>query len=158
MRNNKVLTFIICLAIPLAVGAISGFATTSEIDSWFSTLQKPSFNPPNTIFGPVWTSLYTLMGISLYMIWMSPAGDLRKKALRIFGWQLFFNFWWSIIFFSFHLLFIAIIDILLMWVLIVYMIYLFRKIKPWAGYLNIPYILWVSFATILNISIWWLNK
>ena len=157
MTIKKIIGFIICLAIPLAVGAISGYITASETEGWFSTLQKPSFNPPNSIFAPVWTTLYILMGISLFMIWDSPKNWLRKKSLLIFFFQLFFNFWWSIIFFEFHLLFVANIDIVILWGLIIYMITTFKQVKPIAGYINIPYLLWVSFATVLNISIWVLN-
>ena len=157
MNLKKIITFIICLSIPLMIGSIAGIITSKEIDEWFYELRKPEFNPPNEIFGPVWTILYILMGISLYVIWVSPENDNRKKALWTFGIQLFLNFWWSIIFFSFHQIFIAIITIVALWAFIFYMIILFKKIKPAAAYLNIPYLLWVSFATILNISIWWLN-
>jgi len=122
MKTKKVLPFIVCLLIPLVIGGLSGFMTANEISGWFQTLNKPSFNPPNQIFGPVWTLLYLLMGISLYWIWVSPASDLRKKALRIFALQLFFNFCLSILFFSFHLLFLAILCILLMCIFIVFIV------------------------------------
>ena len=157
-RLKNILACIFCVVIPLAIGAISGYITSGEINGgWFSSLEKPSFQPPDNLFGPVWSTLYLLMGISLYLVWKSPKTNLRKTALLIFGIQLFLNFWWSILFFSFHLLFISIIDITIMWVLILYMIILFRRTKASAGYLNIPYLLWVSFATVLNISIWILN-
>lgn len=155
MKN--IIAFIICLAIPMAVGGLSGYITVSEIETWFSNLNKPSFNPPNQLFGPVWTSLYALMGISLFLIWKSPKSLERKNAIIIFFVQLFFNFWWSMIFFSFHLLFLAVIDIVLLWLLIIYMIIAFKRVKPVAAYMNIPYLLWVSFATALSISIWHLN-
>ncbi len=157
-RIKHFLAFVICLIIPLFIGALSGFITSGEMNGWwFISLEKPSFNPPNNVFGPVWTILYTLMGISLYLVWKSPNTELRKKALFVFGLQLFFNFWWSILFFSFHLLFISCLDIIVIWSLVLYMIILFRKTKPSAGYLNMPYLLWVSFATLLNLSIWVLN-
>lgn len=155
MKN--ILAFIICLLIPMAIGGLSGYITVSEIETWFSNLNKPSFNPPNQLFGPVWTSLYALMGISLFLLWKSPKSLERKNAIIIFFVQLFFNFWWSIIFFSFHLLFLAVIDIVLLWLLIIYMIIVFKRVKPVAAYMNIPYLLWVSFATALSISIWHLN-
>ncbi|MEO6304257.1 MAG: TspO/MBR family protein [Bacteroidia bacterium] len=151
--------FIICLLIPLAVGALSGYITHGEMMGWwFMNLNKPVFNPPNGVFGPVWTLLYCLMGVSLYLVWKSPKTRLRRNAIFVFSLQLFLNFWWSILFFSFHLLFVSIIDISIMWILILYMIILFRKTKPNAGYINIPYLMWVSFATVLNISIWVLNS
>ncbi len=158
MKIKTFFTFLFCLTIPLIIGGISGFITSNEIGTWFASLNKPTFNPPNYLFGPVWTFLYIIMGISLYIIWESPKSKERKKALTVFGLQLFFNFWWSILFFSFHLLFVSIIDILILWLCIIYMIKLFKEIKPIASYLNIPYIVWVSFASVLNISIWWLNK
>lgn len=155
---KTIITFAVCVTIPLIIGGLSGFITANEIGSWFIALEKPSFNPPNYLFGPVWTALYILMGISLYMVWVSPKSERRKKALQVFCLQLFFNFWWSILFFSFHLLFVAIIDILLLWVFIIYMLKLFKEVKPMASYINIPYLLWVSFASVLNLAIWWLNK
>ncbi|MBA3679856.1 MAG: tryptophan-rich sensory protein [Bacteroidetes bacterium] len=155
---KSILAFIVCILIPLTVGGISAYITSREINGgWFNSLEKPAFQPPDKLFAPVWTTLYILMGISLYLVWKSPKSDLRKSALWLFGIQLFLNFWWSILFFSFHLLFLSIIDISVMWILIFYMILLFRKTKPSAGYLNIPYLLWISFATVLNIFIWIFN-
>ena len=127
-------------------------------DEWFTTLVKPSFNPPSYLFAPVWTALYMLMGISMYLMWNTPKTVLRQKALIVFGVQLFFNFWWSILFFSLHIIFISVVDILLMCFLIFYMIILFKKIKPISAFLQIPYLLWVIFATVLDISIWYSNR
>lgn len=157
MTLKKIVAFIICLAIPLIVGALSGYVTAGETENWFSTIQKPSFNPPNYIFAPVWTVLYTLMGISLFIIWNAPRNWARQKAMIAFFLQLFFNFWWSLIFFSFHMLFAAVVDIAILWLLIIYMISCFKDVKPLAAWLNVPYLLWVSFATLLTISIWHLN-
>ena len=158
-KINKIPKLIFGLVLPLAIGGLSGYLVRNEMDGgWFTTLAKPSFNPPGYLFGPVWTALYLLMGISMFIIWNTPKTELRQKALMVFGIQLFFNFWWSILFFSFHTIFLSVIDILVMWFLIVYMISLFKKIKPVAAYLQIPYLLWVTFATVLNISIWYLNK
>ena len=157
MKTSKTMTLVLCLLLPLAVGGVSGYLTTQEIKGWFATLVKPSFNPPNYLFGPVWTTLYILMGISLYLIVQTPKTDLRQKALIWFGIQLFLNFWWSIIFFKFHRLDIALIEILLMWVSIAATIHYFKQVKPLAGYLNVPYLCWVSFATILNTALFLLN-
>ncbi|MDX2173428.1 MAG: TspO/MBR family protein [Bacteroidota bacterium] len=155
---NKYLKLALCIFIPLIIGAISGIATASSVDTWFLTLHKPSFNPPNYLFGPVWTTLYILMGISFYLILQSSQDKLRTNAIVIFCVQLFLNFWWSFIFFKFQLLGIAFIEIIFIWLSILLMIYIFRKINKTAAYLQIPYLLWVSFASILNGSIWWLNK
>jgi len=159
LNIQTILKLIISLAIPLVVGSVSGYLVRDEMNvEWFSILAKPSFNPPSYLFGPVWTVLYILMGVSMFLIWNTPKTELRQKALAVFGIQLFFNFWWSILFFSFHTIFLSVIDILIMWFLIIYMITLFKKIKPFAAYLQIPYLFWVTFATVLNISIWYLNR
>jgi translocator protein len=154
---NKYLKLALCIAGPLITGAIAGIVTSGNIKSWYQTLVKPSFNPPNYLFGPVWTTLYTLMGISFFMILQSPKSRIRTQAIYIFCIQWFLNFCWSFLFFEFHQLEIAFIEIILMWVSIFYMIYLFKMVKPTAAYLQIPYICWVSFASVLNASIMMLN-
>ncbi len=158
MDIAKLSKLVVSLVLPIGLGSIAGAFTAKAIPEWFATLNKPSFNPPSYLFGPVWTVLYILMGVSMFLIWNTPKTELRQKALIVFGVQLFFNFWWSILFFSFHAIFLSVIDILLVWVLIIFMITLFKKIKPVAAYLQIPYLLWVTFATILNISIYYLNR
>lgn len=158
MKVKKVIACIICLFLPLLVGGISARLTAADIPIYNDLLIKPFFNPPGYLFGPVWTILYLLMGVSLYLVWDSPQSALRKKALIIFAVQLAANFLWSILFFSFHLLFISSIEILIIWALILNMIFTFSKIKKVAGWINIPYLLWVSFASLLNISFWWLNR
>ena len=158
LKSQAILKLIFSLVLPLAIGGISGYLVRNEMnDEWFNTLAKPSFNPPSFLFGLVWTALYILMGVSMVLIWNTFKTELRQKALAVFGVQLFFNFWWSILFFSFHTIYLSVVDILLMWFLIIYMIILFKKIKPVAAYLQIPYLVWVTFATVLNISIWYLN-
>lgn len=154
---KKILTFIICLAIPLAIGGISGFATVTGIDSWYYAVNKPVFNPPNWIFAPVWTSLYAIMGIGLFLIWQSPLSKERSNALTIFAIQLALNFVWSFLFFFFENPGLALIEIVFLWMSILMMIFYFRKVKTLAGNLQIPYLIWVSFATCLNSAIWWLN-
>jgi len=158
MNLEKFFKLLLSLILPIGLGSIAGIFTSKEIAGWFASLNKPSFNPPSYLFGPVWTALYILMGISMFLIWNTPKTELRQKALAIFGIQLFFNFWWSILFFSFHTLLLSVINILVLWFLIIYMISLFKNIKPVAAYLQIPYLLWVTFATVLNISIFYLNK
>lgn len=145
------------LLIPLVVGFTSGFFTASGVNEWYTTLNRPSFNPPNWLFGPVWTTLYILMGISLYLIWKQPASSERNAALLIFAVQLVLNFFWSIIFFYWHQIGLALIEIVLLWALIVLMIYRFYHINSTAALLNIPYLLWVSFATVLTAAYWNLN-
>ncbi|MBC7912683.1 MAG: tryptophan-rich sensory protein [Pyrinomonadaceae bacterium] len=158
MKLKNIITIVVCIALPLMVGGIAGYATSASIGSWYSTLHKPFFNPPNWLFGPVWTCLYILMGISLYIIWKSPATATRTKALRVFLIQLTLNFAWSFIFFYFHETGWALIEIVMMWVSILIMILTFYRINKIAAYLQVPYLLWVSFATVLNASIWYLNR
>lgn len=142
----------------LAVGGISGYLTTSEITTWYATLQKPSFNPPNYLFGPVWTILYIMMAISFWLIWKSDASEsLKNKAILLFGIQLILNFFWSIIFFRFHQLGFAFAEIIAMWVFILLSILAFYPVSKPAAIMLIPYLCWVSFATVLNFSIWRLN-
>ena len=157
MTGRNIFKLIGCITLPLVVGGVSGFITASQISGWFATLTKPSFNPPNYLFGPVWTTLYILMGVSFYMILNLAPIRGRTIAIAAFGVQLFLNFWWSIIFFSFHRLDLAMVEIALLWVSIVWMIFSFFRQRPLAGYLQIPYLLWVSFASALNLGILLLN-
>lgn len=139
-------------------GFIGSFFTVSSVSSWFLTLNKPFFNPPNWLFGPVWITLYFLMGISLYLVWSKGIKDIQSKmAVLIFAIQLILNSLWSIIFFGFQSLLFAFIEIILLWIAILLTIIYFNKISKTASYLLIPYILWVSFAAILNFSIYYLN-
>lgn len=158
MKEINWISLIACVGGILLIGTISGLANAGSINGWFSTLNKPSFNPPNYLFGPVWTTLYILMGISLYLILQSPKTDSRNTALIIFAFQMALNFSWSFLFFYFKWPGIAFIEIIVMWVAIIIMILTFYRISNTAAYLQIPYLLWVSFASILNGCIWYLNK
>lgn len=154
---NKYLKLGLCILLALLVGGVGGFATATNIADWYVGLNKPTFNPPNYLFGPIWTTLYILMGISFYLILQTPETHLRKIAIRAFIIQLFLNFWWSFIFFKFHLIGVAFIEIIMMWISIAALIYVFQKINKTSAYLQIPYLLWVSFASVLNGAIWYLN-
>lgn len=155
---HTILKLIISIAVCLAVGGVSGYLTAAEIPAWYSTLNKPSFNPPNWIFAPVWTTLYVLMGIALWMVWKSNVADvIKNKAIFFFSVQLIFNFFWSVIFFHYHQPALAFAEILLMWLFILLTIISFHAISRPALYLMIPYLCWVSFAAVLNFAIWRLN-
>lgn len=157
MSSKNIIKFCISLILPLSVGAVAGIFTAQAIPNWYASLNRPSFNPPNEIFGPVWTALYTLMGISLFIVWKNPADKKRKMAMILFFIQLSLNFGWSFLFFYFKELGLALIEIIFMWVALLFMIISFYKVKPLAAYTNIPYILWVSFATVLNAAYYILN-
>lgn len=149
--------FLLCLGVPLMVGGIAGFATVTSLESWYAGLNKPSFNPPNWIFGPVWTTLYALMGISLFLILREEAWSWKNSSLRIFALQLLLNFLWSFFFFYFESPLLALIDIFLLWASILWMLLDFYPKSKAAALLNIPYLMWVSFASILNGAIFLLN-
>lgn len=152
------LKLIVALFLCQSAGIIGALFTFDAIPSWYAGLVKPSFAPPNWLFGPAWTTLYTLMGISLYLIWQAKAKiKIKKAALNIFYAQLILNALWSIIFFGLKNPGLAFVEILLMWVLIAASIVKFNKINKTASYLLVPYLLWVSFATLLNASIVYLN-
>lgn len=148
---------IISLLIPILLGSIAGSFTAQAVPEWYDTLQKPSFNPPNWIFGPVWTTLYILMGITCHMIWRRAPSPERNRALLIYAIQLALNFAWSFLFFYFHLLGIALIEIVMLWIAIAAMLIHFYRLQPLAAYLNVPYFLWVTFATALNAGYFFLN-
>jgi len=158
MKNLKWLLLIGCIAFVLIIGSLSGLANAGRIEGGYEGLKKPIFNPPNYLFGPVWTVLYILMGISLYLVIKSPVSDLRTTALIIFGIQLLLNFVWTFLFFYFRMPGVAFAEILTLWIFIIWMIFAFFRISHAAAYFNIPYFLWVSFATVLNGFIWLLNK
>lgn len=152
-----VLKFLVALAIPLAVGGLSGALTSDGIDEWYQYLEKPAFNPPNYLFGIVWPVLYALMGVSLFLIWVSPPHPRKRIAYVAFSVQLALNFFWSFIFFNFREPAWALAEIVVLWVCILWMIRTFYLIRKWAAVLQIPYLLWVTFATVLNAAIWLLN-
>jgi len=157
MRNFlKLLTSVL---VCFLAGGIGTVFTSSAIPAWYVHLIKPSFSPPNWLFGPVWTLLYFLMGISFYLIWEKGIKNRKiREALMFFGVQLVLNDIWSPIFFGAKNLLLALVVIILMWVFILKTILVFGKIEKTASYLLYPYIIWVSFATILNFSLWILNK
>jgi len=157
---NKYVKIALLVLLCLVVGWLSSYATESNNDVWYPTLEKPAFNPPAWVFGPVWTLLYILMGISAGIIW-SKIGTQRetvKNALLFFGIQLALNALWSILFFGLKNPLLALIEIIILWLLIYETYIKFSKIDKVAGYLLIPYLLWVAFAFALNASIWWLNR
>jgi len=140
-------------------GIIGSIFTTPSIPGWYAGLVKPIFNPPNWAFAPVWITLFAMMGISAFLVYEKGIRKNGvKKALVFFAIQLLLNTLWSIVFFGAHMMFCAIIVIILLWGMILATILLFHRISKTAAYLLIPYILWVSFAMVLNISLYILNR
>jgi tryptophan-rich sensory protein len=157
---NKITKIIVTVAICLAVGYFSGIETRSAILDWYPTLLKPSFNPPNWVFAPVWTLLYIMMGVAAGLVWDRFSFDKGavKKALVFFIVQLVLNAIWSYLFFGLHNPMLAGLEIILLWLMIYETYFQFSKINKVAGYLLVPYLVWVAFAAVLNASIWWLNR
>ena len=153
---SNAIKLIVSLLLPQIAGGLGAFFTLSSVQSWYATLNKPSWNPPSWLFGPVWTTLYVLMGIACFLIWKSEY-PRKKQVLTLYFLQLFLNFLWSPAFFGAQNPMLGIFVILPLWGCILACIFFFRKINTWAAVLMIPYLIWVSFATVLNATIWWLN-
>lgn len=148
---------LVCIAIPLVVGGLSALFTAGNM-KLFEEINKPPLSPPGWLFPVVWTILYVLMGIALYLVVMTRTRENKMPAYISFGVQLFFNFFWSIIFFNAQAYLFAFIWLLLLWVAIVLNIYFFNKINSTSAKLLIPYIVWVTFAGYLNLGVFILNK
>ncbi|MBW2966057.1 tryptophan-rich sensory protein [Candidatus Woesearchaeota archaeon] len=153
---KKIWKLIISIIIPFLASAIGSLFTASSVSTWYVELIKPSFNPPSWVFGPVWTLLYLLMGIALYLIWVDKAKN-KEKAYWTFGIQLGLNALWSILFFGLRNPLLAFIEIIVLWIAILMTIIYFYRINKKTIYLLLPYILWVSFAAVLNFSLMILN-
>ncbi len=159
MDINSIVKVIVSLVVCFAAGAIGSLFTFKAIPVWYKGLRKPRFTPPNRVFGPVWTTLYILMGISVFLIWgkgLSTDGVLLPFIL--FWVQLVFNALWSVVFFGMRSKGGGVIIIVLLWLLILATIITAFRVSGWAGALLIPYIVWVSIASYLNIGVWRLNK
>ena len=156
---NNLVRLGIAVTIPLVVGGLSGFATAQGVRDWFPTLIKPSFNPPSWVFGPVWTLLYVMMGIAAFMVWQKGwENGAVKIALGFFAFQLILNGLWSVLFFGMRMPALAFADIILLWASIGATVVFFWRVSPAAGMLLLPYEAWVTFAAVLNGSIWILNR
>ncbi len=153
--KNPIFVLIGFVVLCLAVGSVAGFLTASSVATWYVTLVKPGFNPPNWLFAPVWTLLYLMMAVAAWQAWRK--GARLNGALGWFYAQLFLNFMWTFLFFNQHALLLALVEIGLMWIFIAITMVKFWRIAPIAGWLLVPYLAWVSFASLLNASLWWLN-
>ena len=166
------LALLVALALPFVAAAIGASATGNAVNTWYRTLRKPAWNPPSWIFGPVWTALYTMMGIASWLVWRSAHGPtvqngallnsqkkrMVNRALALYGIHLVFNALWSVLFFGRRNIQAALAEVVVLWGLIVATLLDFYRIKPAAGWLLAPYLLWTTFATLLNAKIWQLNR
>jgi translocator protein len=162
MQNNKkefqLVPFIIAIALPLAVGGLGSVLTVASVKTWYLTINKPAFNPPNYLFGPVWTTLFILMGIASYLVWQKRKTISNyPTVVGVYILQLLLNLTWSFLFFYSQQIGLALAEIVILLAVIITNAILFGKVNKVAGWLFLPYILWVSFATFLNYSIYIIN-
>ena len=159
MKLKGIGGLLLAILVCQAAGLLGTVFTVESIPSWYAYLEKPVFTPPSWLFGPAWITLYTVMGIAVYLVfrrgWENP--DVRS-AVYLFGAQLVLNALWTPLFFGFHWLLVAFIEIELLWILILLTLLRFWKISRTAGLLMVPYLLWVTFASALNLSFWFLNR
>jgi benzodiazapine receptor len=155
MLKNKILSFILFALVTYSASAIGGLATISFKEPWYSLLIKPSFNPPDWIFGPVWTTLYLMMTVAIWKFWHSEKRNMN--TVYIYFIHLFFNTTWSIVFFVFHKITLALIVLIILILLIINLIIRFKRVNLLSYYLMIPYLLWCLFALLLNVSLIILN-
>lgn len=157
--SNRILSLFVALLLPLIVGGIGAVITGSSLGDWYPTLTKPSWNPPGWLFGPVWTSLYLLMGYASYRVFQLGWGRAEVRvALQFYGAQLIFNLGWSVLFFGLQRPDLALIEIIVLLALVIVTMIRFGLLDRIAGWLLLPYAAWTTFASLLNASIWWLNR
>ena len=157
MNKTTWKTYAFWIGLSEAVGLLSGYLTRGGTELYAEMLQKPPLSPPGWVFGVVWTILYALMGISAALIWAAPPTQARSRGLYLFIAQLIVNFFWSPIFFNARAYGLALLWLLLLWVLVLLMILEFRKVDKTAARLQIPYLIWLTFASYLNWAVWQLN-
>jgi translocator protein len=157
IMKKTIIGIIISIIIAQSAGLVGSFFTIPGIENWYSYLEKPSFNPPGWLFAPAWITLYTLMGIAAFFIWKKRKEVKAQDALFFYGAQLVLNALWSVIFFGLKSPSLAFLDIVFLWLLILATMVKFYRIEKAAGFLLVPYFLWVSFASVLNFFIWQLN-
>lgn len=155
----RIIKFLFVLIITFLAGFVGQLFTAPSIPTWYAALNKPAFNPPNWVFAPVWTTLYIMMAVAAWLVWERGLENKNvQTGLKFFVLQLALNSLWSIIFFGFQLPWLAFIEIICLWIAIFLTIKYFVKVSKLAGWLLLPYLLWVSFAAVLNLAIFWLNK
>ena len=154
MLKNKYVSFLFVVLITFSASAMGGFVTSSFKEPWYSQIIQPSFSPPSWVFGPVWTTLYFLMSLAIWLFWINFK---NKKVLYIYLVHIFFNAIWSIIFFGFHQIFLALLNLIIILIFIIWLMNIYYKTYRLSFLLMLPYLLWSTYALILNGSIFYLN-
>ena len=159
MKQGLAIKIIISLAVTFSAPVIASFVTAPGSSDWYANLNKPFFNPPGWVFGPVWTALYILMAVSAALVWQKGlAGPIVRMALALYLVQLVLNGLWTPLFFGAKMPLLAFIDIVLLWAAIILTILAFVRVSRYAALLMLPYLAWTSFAAVLNFSLWYLNR
>jgi tryptophan-rich sensory protein len=159
MKKKDIWKLVVSVVASLAAGGIGSIFTREAIPTWYATLEKPAFNPPNWLFAPVWTLLYILMGVAAFLVWRKGLENRQvRTALIVFLVQLVLNALWSVVFFGLESPLYGLVVIAALWVAILFTTLMFYRISRVAGVLMLPYLLWVTFAAVLNESIWLLNR
>jgi tryptophan-rich sensory protein len=160
VKSKQILKFLVALVVCFGASGLGVlFMAQDSVNTWYAQLQKPSFTPPDWVFGPAWTILYLLMAISVFLVWNKGLDYPKvKQSLGLFLIQLALNAFWTPLFFGFHLILPAFINIIVLWFAILFTMLAFKRISLRAGILLIPYLIWVGYATILNGSMWYLNR
>lgn len=155
--GKDLLALALFVGICLGVGGLGGAVTATSVTEWYPTLNKPSFNPPNWVFGPVWTALYVMMAVAAWRVWRAAERDTARGPLAVFALQLAVNLGWSVAFFGLRNLGLAVVVIIVLDLLVLATALMFRRVDRFAEWLLIPYLAWIAFATVLNVTIWRLN-
>lgn len=156
---KKLFAFVVAVGLPLAAGFVGSYFTMPAVAGWYATLLRPELSPPNWVFGPVWTTLYILMGIASFLVWQKRAhyGHRARQALKVYGFQLGLNVLWSVLFFGLQSPGLALVCVAALWLAIVWTMLLFYRLSRASALLLLPYLAWVSFASYLNYMIYMLN-
>jgi len=160
IKKSDLLTLGAALAIPQIIGGLGAIATASSVRSWYQKLRKPSWTPPSWVFGPAWTTLYLLMGLSSWLVWRHKreTGEPVKAESALYGTQLGLNLLWSVLFFGLRRVDLALAEVAVLWAAILGTLVRFAQVRPAAGLLLVPYQAWTSFAAALNAAVWRLNR
>lgn len=154
---GSTVSLVVAVAVCLGAGFVGALATASSVGTWYQTLAKPSWTPADSLFGPVWTALYVMMGVAAWLVWQRAGDGSARGPLLLFALQLLLNAGWSLLFFGLRSPGLALIEIVLLWLAIAATLWSFALMQRWAALLLAPYLAWVSFAVALNLAIWRLN-
>ncbi len=151
-------SLVVALALPLLVGVFGALATAQGVATWYQTLAKPAWTPPDWVFGPVWTALYLIMGLASWWVYRAGPSPVVQQALLLYGVHLMLNLAWSVLFFGLRRPDLALADIAALWLALLLTIQRFAAVRPVAGWCLLPHLAWVTFAAALNLAVWWRNR